>query len=124
MINLGGKVQTPQRHAKQEPQSRHDDVAAANAYAGLSQVQLESADILERGGLRRSLQKCSEPFAAADVPPLCSRTEFARIHVLDHALPQRADSIRGHRQLPVLRLVRPRSSRQGTSPATLGWGKL
>jgi hypothetical protein len=99
VIDLGRKVEAPQRHPEQEPQPGHDDVAIANARSRLSQVQLESADVLERGSLRRSLQECSEPFAAADVPSLCPRTQLARIHVLNHALTQRADSIRGHRQL-------------------------
>src|SRR6516162_1865861 len=111
MIDLGGEVKSPQRHAEQEPQPSHDDIAAADAHARLSQVQLEPTDVLECSGLRRSLQKRSKSFAAADVPPLCSR-------FLDHALAQRADSIRGHRQLPVLRLARPRSSRQGGALAT------
>src|SRR5262249_40599395 len=53
----------------------------------------------KRGGLRRSLQKCGKPFAAADVPSLRSRTELARVHIFNHALTQRADGIRGHRQL-------------------------
>jgi hypothetical protein len=97
--DLGGKIEPAQRHPKQEPQPGHDAVAVADARARLGQVQLKQPDILERGGLRRSLEKCSKSFAAADVTSLCSRTEFARIHVLDHALTQRADSIRGHRQL-------------------------
>ena len=41
VINLGGKIQSPQRHAEQEPQPGHHAVAIANADSGLGQVQLE-----------------------------------------------------------------------------------
>src|SRR5262249_55205856 len=47
------------------------------------------------------------------------RTQLARVHVLDHALTQRADGIRTHgKLLSWMRLKTPRSSRQGLSPAT------
>src|ERR1700730_1441201 len=47
-----------------------------------------------------------------------SQREFARVHVLDHALAQWADSMRTHGQLlSGLRLTTPQSSRQGASPA-------
>src|SRR5438445_302874 len=35
VIDLGGKIQSPQRHAEQEPQPGHDAVAVADARAGL-----------------------------------------------------------------------------------------
>src|SRR5262252_1663742 len=71
--------------------------------------------ILRCRRVRRSLQKCCELLAAADMAPLRSGTELARVHVLDHALAQRADRIRTHRQLlSQMRLTTPRSSRQGT----------
>ena len=47
VIDLGGKIQSPQRHAEQEPQPGHDAVAVADAHARLGQVQLEPADVLE-----------------------------------------------------------------------------
>ena len=51
-------------------------------------------------------------------PALRARTELARVHVLDHALAQRADSIGTHRQLlSGMRLTTPRSSRQDAPPA-------
>jgi hypothetical protein len=46
MIDLGGEIEPPQRHAKQEPQPGHDAVAVADAPAGLSQMQLERAEVL------------------------------------------------------------------------------
>jgi len=99
VIHLGGEVETPQRHPEQEAQSGHDNVAGADAHAGLGQVQLEPAHVLERGRLGRSLQKCREPLAAADVASLRARAELARIHVFDHTLTQRGDSFGCHRQL-------------------------
>ena len=41
VIDLGGKIQSPQRHPEQEPQPGHDAVAVADARARLRQVQLE-----------------------------------------------------------------------------------
>jgi hypothetical protein len=71
------------------------------------------------GCVRGSLQKRREPLAAEDVASLRSRAELAPIHVLDHTLAQRGDSLGCHRQLPSwMRFVAPRSSRQGASPAT------
>ena len=97
VIDLGGKIQSPQRHAQQEPQPGHDAVTGADAHAGLGQVQLEAADVLDCGRVRRPLEKRGEPPAAANVASLRARTELARVHVLDHALAQRADGIRTHR---------------------------
>src|SRR5215467_15622072 len=51
--------------------------------------------------------------------PLRPGTQLARVHVLDHALTQRADRIRTHgKLLSWMRLKTPRSSRQGVAPAT------
>jgi len=86
VINLGSKIEPPQRHAEQEPQSGHDAIAGANAHADLGQVQLEPADILKGSRVRGPLEKCSEPLAAAEVTSLRAGTELARVHVLDHAL--------------------------------------
>ena len=119
MIDLGGKIQSPQRHAEQEPQPGHDAVAIADTHAGLGQLQLEPADILRCGRVRRAPQERDEPLAAAEVASLRARTELARVHVLDHALAQRADGIHAHGNSCLgMRLATPRSSRQGTSPAT------
>ena len=119
VIDLGSKVQPPQRHAKQEPQPGHDTVAVADARACLGKVQLKPADIFGCRRVERPLQKRSEPLTTADVARLRSGTELARVHVLDHALAQRGDVFRAHRQLlSWMRLTTPRSSRQDTPPAT------
>ena len=78
----------------------------------------KQADILKGGRVRRPLEKRGEPLATADVACLRARTELARVHVLDHALAQRADGIGTHRQLlSGMRLTTPRSSRQDARPA-------
>src|SRR5215470_1273177 len=117
VVDLGSKVQPPQRHAKQKPQPGHDAVAIANAGATLGKMQLEPADILRCRRVRGSLQKCCELLAAADMAPLRAGTQLACVHVLDHALTQQADGIRTHgKLLSQMRLKTPRSSRQGAPP--------
>src|SRR5437870_8798560 len=119
VIDLFRKIQSPQGHPQQEPQRGHDAIASANDHVRLSQLQLEAADILKGGGIRGSLQKRRKPLAAEDVAPLRSCAELARIHVFDHTLTQRGDSLGCHRQLlSWKRLLTPSSSRQGASPAT------
>src|SRR5712671_5751260 len=118
VIDLGGKIQSPQRHAKQEPQPGHDAIAIADARARLGKLQLKPADILRCGRVRGPLEKRSEPLAAVNMAPLRSRAELACIHVLDHALAQRADRNRTHGQLlSWMRLMTPPSSRQADMPA-------
>src|SRR4249919_1453868 len=118
VIDLGGEIQSPQRHAEQEPHPGHDAVAIADAHARLGQVQLEQADVFKGGRVRGPLQKSSEPLAAVDMASLRVRTKLARVHVLNHAPPQRANSFRTHGQLlSWMRLTTPQSSRQEAPPA-------
>jgi hypothetical protein len=100
VIDLGGKIQSPQRHTEQEPQPGHDAVAIANARPRLDQVQLETADLVDSGRVGRALQIRSEPLAAVDVASLRMRVELARAHVLDHPLAQRAYGISAHGSSP------------------------
>src|SRR6266446_10415880 len=113
------KIQSPECHAEQEPQPSHDAVAIADAHAGLGQVQLEPADILRRRRIGRAVEKRGKSLAAVNVAPLRAGTELPRVHVLDHAMTQRGDGVRTHRELlSWMRLTTPRSSRQGASAAT------
>src|ERR1019366_567247 len=119
VINLGRKIQSPQRHAKQEPQPGHDAVAITDARARLGKMQLKPADILRGGRVRGPLEKRRKSLAAVNMAPVRPRAELACIHVLDHALAQRADRNRTHGQLlSWMRLTTPRSSRQADRPAT------
>jgi len=76
VIDLGGKIQSPQCHAEQEPQPGHDAIAIANAHADLGQVQLEPADILGRRGIGRAIEKRGKPFAAVNVAPCVPAESF------------------------------------------------
>ena len=67
VVNLGGQVQAPERHAEQELHAGHDAVAIADARPALHQVQLEAADVIGGGGVRRALQERGEALAAVDV---------------------------------------------------------
>src|SRR4029077_15389725 len=98
MIDLSGKIQSPQCHAKQKPHPGHDAVAIADAHTGLGQVQLEAPDILSRRRVRGAIEKCGKPLAAVNVASLRARTELPRVHVLDHAMTQRGNG-RTHRKL-------------------------
>jgi hypothetical protein len=89
-------IRPPQCDAKQELHTGHDPVAIADAHARLGQVQLKATHIIRCGGVRRSLQKCSETLAAGDVTALRVRAKFARVRIVHHALTQRADRIRTH----------------------------
>jgi hypothetical protein len=118
VIDFGGEIQSPQRHAEQEPHPGHDAVAVADAHPHPGQVQLELPKILACSRLRRSLQKRRRPLAAVDMAPLRMRAPLARVHVVDHAPAQRADSFRTYGQLlSWMRLKTPRSSRQEAPPA-------
>jgi hypothetical protein len=99
VIDLGGKIQSPQCHAQQEPQPGHNAIAIANAHADLGQVQLEAPDILSRRRVGGAVEKYSKPLAAVNVAPLRTRTELPRVHVLDHAMTERGDGLRTHGKL-------------------------
>src|SRR5208283_1732639 len=55
VIDLGGKIVPPQRHAQKELHPAHDAVAIADARPALSQIQLEAADIVRGGRVWRAL---------------------------------------------------------------------
>src|SRR5271167_4566664 len=89
------------------------------AHTGLGQVQLEAPDILSRRRVRGAVEKHSKPLAAVNAAPLRARAELRRVHVLDHAVTQRGDSVHTHRKLLTwIRLTTPRSSRQGVPAAS------
>jgi hypothetical protein len=52
VIDLGGKIQSSQRHAEQEPEPGHD--AIANAHSRPGQMQLEQADLVGSGRVGRA----------------------------------------------------------------------
>ena len=59
----------------------------------VGQVQLETADASSRVAVSEDRLECSEPLATAAMASLRARTQLASVHVLDHALAQRAYNI-------------------------------
>jgi hypothetical protein len=70
----------------------------------LAQMQLIAAQILGRGGVRRTPEEPGELPHPADVAALGLLGELAQPHVLDHALTQRTDwpMLDTHGSAPVL----------------------
>jgi len=81
-------------------------------------VQLKPPKVLGCRRVGRALEKRRKPLAAGDVASLRVLAELARVHVLDHALTQRADGILTHgKLLSWMRFTTPRSSRQSVPSA-------
>ncbi len=89
-IHLGQQIEASQRDAEQKAQARHGTVARDRADARLAQMQLEAAQVVGRGGLRRAIEPGREPPAGANMADLGARHHAAGNHILDHALAQRA----------------------------------
>ena len=90
VIDFRRQIVPPQRYPEQEPYPGHDAVAVMNAGPVLDQMQLEAAHIVRSRRVRRALEKGGEALASADMAPLRAFAELAGVHVLDHALAQRA----------------------------------
>ena len=78
VIDLGGKIQSPQRHAEQEPQPGHDAVAVADAHARLGQVQLEPADVLRCGRVGGPLAETQRTACSCGCGPSACRAQSLR----------------------------------------------
>jgi hypothetical protein len=68
-------------------------------YSAFGQLQLEPANIIGGGGLRRASEKGGKPLAAPDVSFLRLRVQLASRHVIDHALAKGTDITRTHGKL-------------------------
>jgi len=99
VLDLVGDLGSSQRHPEQEGYPSHRTVAGADAHALLGQMQLKEPDILGSRRVGRAPQERCQLLAAADVSFLGARGEIAQAHVLDHALAQRRDARRAHREL-------------------------
>jgi hypothetical protein len=96
MKDLGRQIVTPERDAEQKSNAGHDPVAITDARTTLDQMQLKQPHIVGGCRIRRALQVAGKTFTTRDVAALAMAPELARIHVLDHALPQLANN-RGRR---------------------------
>jgi hypothetical protein len=86
------------RHGKKEPQRGDGGVDRPRADLLLRHMQLKAAKIIAHGRIRRPAEEGRE---GPDMPNVVLPGRFAeaaRRHVVDHALPQRADGLVGHRE--------------------------
>jgi hypothetical protein len=118
VIDLGRQIVAPQRHPEQEAHTGHGPVAGLKARPVLHQMQLEPAHIVRLRRVRGTLEKGGKALASADVPPLRAFAEIAGVHVLDHALAQRAYRLFGHWKPSWLRLKTTTSAKTGRRPVT------
>jgi len=80
----------------------------------LRHMQLKAAKIFARRRVRRSAEEGREVPHVANVVPLGVFAEPARRHVVDHALPQRADGLVRHRESSCLAWVEPHDLETGS----------
>jgi hypothetical protein len=98
MVDLRRQVMSAKRHSEEELHPRHDPVTIADADATLGQMPLETADVGGGRRLGRALQERGKPLAAIEMAALAMPAPLARVHILDHALAQRADGLCRHRK--------------------------
>src|SRR5208283_3277401 len=84
---------------EEEPQPGDGGIDGRRADLLLGHVQLKAAKVLARRLIRRTAEELREGPHVPDVVLLNLLLEPPRGHVLDHALPQQADGIVGHRKL-------------------------
>jgi hypothetical protein len=85
-----------ERHGEKEPQRGDGGVDRPGADLLLRHLKLKAAKIVARRCIGRPAEEGREVPHVAKVVPLGVFAEPARRHVVDHALPQRADGIVGH----------------------------
>ena len=86
------------RHGEKEPQRGDGGVDRPGADLLLRHMKLKAAKIVARRRIRRPAEEGREVPHIPNVVRLRLFAEPARRHVVDHALPQRADGLVGHRK--------------------------
>src|SRR5712671_5540950 len=97
-----GEVRAIERHLEEEPQRRHGGIDLGCARPARRQMQSKAPYVLRLGRGRRAFKERGEVLDPLHVVMLGFRCELADRHVFDHAPPQRADGLLGHRDAPVL----------------------
>ena len=92
---MTGHLGPAARRREKEPQRRHCAVHRRWLYALLALADLEGAQILALGHVRRAAEEDCEVPNVADVIALRLLAEAADGHVLDHATAKRADGLSG-----------------------------
>jgi len=85
-----------ERHGEEKPQRGDGGVDRPRADLLLRHMQLKAAKIIARRCSRRPAEEGREVPHVANVVLLGGFTKPPRRHVVDHALPQRADGLVGH----------------------------
>src|SRR6516162_3944473 len=115
-----GEVGAIERHLEEEPQRRDGAVDLRRACTARRQMQSKTAHVLRLRRVGRPTKKGGKVLDPLHVVMLGFRSEFADRHVFDHAPTQRADSLLGHGDAPVLsEVVAPRSQDRTPRPAML-----
>src|SRR3979409_1355899 len=116
---MPSRVGPTERHGEKEPQRRDGGVDNRRARAVLSQVQLETTEILIGRRVRRSAEESCQFHNRADVVVLGLRREMADAHVLDHAPAKWGDAFLGYAiLLSEARLLTLALQTGGTRPCT------
>ena len=90
---MPGHLRPVTRRREKEPQRRRRAVHGRRLHALLALVQLEPAQILRLGCIRRTAEEDCEVLNVADVIALRLLAEAADGHVLDHPAAKRADGL-------------------------------
>ena len=98
--DLLGELLLAERRAVEEPQGTHDRVDRCRLEAARNEVQAIVAHVLDGQLVRRLLVEGAEVCHRTGVDVLRVRRHVADLHVVDHALPQRAHRLR-HGSTPV-----------------------
>ena len=91
---MTGHLRPVARRREKEPQRRHRTVHRRRLHALLALTNLERAQVLALGRVRRAAEERREVLNVADVVTLRLLAEAADGHVLDHAAAKRADGCR------------------------------
>src|SRR5882724_10564881 len=93
---MARRLRPVERHLEEEPERRHGRVDARWLQTGLGQMQLESAQLFGGRGVGGTAEESRKPLDGTNVLALRIGYEPAHVHVIEHALAQRADGLLAH----------------------------
>ena len=89
VMNLIGEIEPAHGDTEQKLEAGHRPVARQDRGAGLHEMQLEQAHLVDGGGVGRALEPGGKPLAGADMTDLRAFGKLPRRHILQHALAKR-----------------------------------
>jgi hypothetical protein len=93
---MSRRLRPLERHLEEERQCSHGRVDARWLRTVLGQMQLERAQLFRNRGVGGTAEEGREPLDGTDVLALRIGHEPAHVHVIEHALAQRADGLLAH----------------------------